>query len=175
MAYHECRTQLYAGHTRGTRWTFAWSASEVWRCRSSSRADRVGECGVDELGTASELGKRCSMNGLRTGCSTVDPEGSHNSIPVSRQGPDLGPGSIPAAWLLYWVSMTQRVGAKGQVVIPQRLRDRRGLTPGTQVVFEERPEGVLVKAEPVTRELRGRFQSSGMAKRLLEDRAAEPR
>ncbi|MGH9056245.1 MAG: AbrB/MazE/SpoVT family DNA-binding domain-containing protein [Acidimicrobiales bacterium] len=71
--------------------------------------------------------------------------------------------------------MTQRVGAKGQIVIPQRLRERRGLTPGTQVVFEERPEGVLVKAEPVTRELRGRFRGSGMARKLLEDRAAEPK
>lgn len=71
--------------------------------------------------------------------------------------------------------MTRRVGAKGQVVIPQRLRDRRGLTPGAQVVFEERPDGVLVKAEPVSHELRGRYRGSGMAKKLLEDRAAEPR
>lgn len=71
--------------------------------------------------------------------------------------------------------MTQRVGAKGQVVIPQRLRDRRGLTPGTQVVFEERSEGVLVKADPVAHELRGRFGGSGMAKQLLKDRDAEPR
>jgi AbrB family looped-hinge helix DNA binding protein len=70
--------------------------------------------------------------------------------------------------------MTQRVGAKGQVVIPQRLCDRRGLTPGTQVVFEERSEGVLVKAEPVAHGLRGRYKGSGMAKKLLEDRAAEP-
>lgn len=61
------------------------------------------------------------------------------------------------------------------MVIPQRLRDRQGLTPGTQVVFEERRDGVLVKAEPVRRELRGRYGASGMARKLLEDRAAEPR
>jgi AbrB family looped-hinge helix DNA binding protein len=71
--------------------------------------------------------------------------------------------------------MTHRVGAKGQVVIPQRLRDRQGLTPGTEVVFEERPDGVLVRAEPVAHELRGRYRGSGMAHKLLEDRAAEPR
>jgi AbrB family looped-hinge helix DNA binding protein len=71
--------------------------------------------------------------------------------------------------------MTHRVGAKGQVVIPQRLRDRKGLTPGTEVAFEERPDGVLVKAEPVARELRGRYRGSGMARKLLEDRAAGPR
>ena len=81
----------------------------------------------------------------------------------------------PAPHQLYWSSMTQRVGAKGQVVIPQRLRDRRGLTPGTQLVFEERSEGVLVKAEPVAHGLRGRYRGSGMAKKLLEDRTAEPR
>ena len=70
--------------------------------------------------------------------------------------------------------MTHWVGAKGQVVIPQRLRDRWGLGPGTQVVFEERPDGVLVKAEPVALELRGRYQGSGVAGKLLEDRAVEP-
>ncbi len=71
--------------------------------------------------------------------------------------------------------MTHRIGAKGQVVIPQRLRDRQGLSPGTQVVFEERPDGVLVKAEPVARDLRGCYRGSGMASKLLEDRAVEPR
>ncbi len=60
-------------------------------------------------------------------------------------------------------------------MIPQRLRDRQGLTPGTEVVFEERPDGVLVKAEPVRHELRGRYRASGMAGKLLEDRAVEPR
>ena len=61
------------------------------------------------------------------------------------------------------------------MVIPQRLRDRQGLTPGTEVVFEERPDGVLVRAEPVTDKLRGRYRRSGMSRKLLEDRAAEPR
>jgi antitoxin PrlF len=71
--------------------------------------------------------------------------------------------------------MTHRIGAKGQVVIPRRLRDRQGLTPGTEVVFEERPDGVLVRAEPVAHELRGRYRGSGMARKLLDDRAGELR
>jgi hypothetical protein len=44
-----------------------------------------------------------------------------------------------------------------------------------QVMFEERPDGVLVKAQTATHKLRGRYRGSGMAKELLEDRAAEPR
>jgi antitoxin PrlF len=71
--------------------------------------------------------------------------------------------------------MTHRVGAKGQVVIPKPLRERRGLGPGVAVAFEERPEGVLVKAEAGPEPLRGRYSASGMAAKLLEDRAAEPR
>jgi AbrB family looped-hinge helix DNA binding protein len=70
--------------------------------------------------------------------------------------------------------MTHRIGAKGQVVIPQRLRERQGLTPGANVVFEEVSDGVLVKPEPADAQLRGRYRGSGLARRQLEDRAAEP-
>ena len=56
---------------------------------------------------------------------------------------------------LYSQGMTHRIGAKGQVVIPQRLRDRQGLTPGTEGLFEECPDSVLVRAEPVAHTLRG--------------------
>jgi bifunctional DNA-binding transcriptional regulator/antitoxin component of YhaV-PrlF toxin-antitoxin module len=59
-------------------------------------------------------------------------------------------------------------------VIPQRLRERQGLTPGAHVVFEEVSEGVLIKPEPADEQLRGRYRGSGLARRLLEDRAAEP-
>lgn len=66
-----------------------------------------------------------------------------------------------------------RVGAKGQVVIPKPLRERQGLGPGVPVAFEERPDGVLVRAEAAPQPLRGRYRGTGMAARLLEDRAAE--
>lgn len=69
--------------------------------------------------------------------------------------------------------MTHRVGAKGQVVIPKRLRKRQGLGPGVPVAFEERPNGVLVSVQAAPEPLRGRYHDTGMAAKLLEDRAAE--
>jgi AbrB family looped-hinge helix DNA binding protein len=73
--------------------------------------------------------------------------------------------------------MTQRVGAKGQVVIPKELRDRVGLQPGSEVEFEE--DGGAVRIVPsgaaAARGLRGRYAGSGLADALLEDRRHEPR
>lgn len=73
--------------------------------------------------------------------------------------------------------MTQRVGAKGQVVIPKDIRDAVGLQPGAEVDFERDGEAVRVVAAGVsaTRQLRGRYAASGMACALLADRAREPR
>lgn len=71
--------------------------------------------------------------------------------------------------------MTHKIGQKGQVVIPKEIRDELGLTPGTKVSFRADGERVVISAaQPVTR-LGGSFNRSGMAARLLEDRAAEPR
>lgn len=80
----------------------------------------------------------------------------------------------PAAEL-YLVSMTQRVGSKGQVVIPKELRERAGLHPGAEVEFELDGERVVVARRAAARRLGGRFAGSGMAARLLADRAREPR
>jgi AbrB family looped-hinge helix DNA binding protein len=71
--------------------------------------------------------------------------------------------------------MTSRIGAKGQVVIPKELRDRAGLHPGAEVDFELRDDVVVLTAHRRTRSPAGRFSKSGMATRLLVDRAAEPR
>lgn len=71
--------------------------------------------------------------------------------------------------------MTHRIGSKGQVVIPKELREQHGLQAGTKVSFEAREDGVLVRAADQERPLRGRFAKSGMARRLLSDRAAERR
>ena len=71
--------------------------------------------------------------------------------------------------------MTQRVGAKGQVVIPKALRDRAGLGPGADVDFEAVDDGIVVRRAERPSSLRGRFDKSGMASRLLEDRRTEPR
>lgn len=73
--------------------------------------------------------------------------------------------------------MTQRVGAKGQVVIPKEIRDQVGLQPGAEVDFERDGEAVriLPAGAAATRGLRGRYASTGMAAELLTDREREPR
>lgn len=71
--------------------------------------------------------------------------------------------------------MTHRVGAKGQVVIPKELREKAGLHPGTEVDFELNGGRVVLASRGHRRKLGGRFAGSGMASRLVEDRAREPR
>jgi AbrB family looped-hinge helix DNA binding protein len=71
--------------------------------------------------------------------------------------------------------MTGRIGAKGQVVIPKTLRDRAHLQPGDEVDFELRDEEIVLYARRSPARLGGRFPKTGMAARLLEDRARESR
>jgi AbrB family looped-hinge helix DNA binding protein len=71
--------------------------------------------------------------------------------------------------------MTARIGAKGQVVIPKAIRDRADLHPGDYVDIELRDDSVVLVARRDPTTLGGRFAGSGMAARLLDDRAREPR
>lgn len=71
--------------------------------------------------------------------------------------------------------MTGRIGAKGQVVIPKALRDRAHLHPGDEVDFELNDDRITLVVRRAPARLGGRFSRSGMAARLLEDRAREPR
>jgi antitoxin PrlF len=73
--------------------------------------------------------------------------------------------------------MTQRVGPKGQVVIPKPMRDELGLEPGSEVEFELDGDGVRVlrAGAAAAAGLKGRYRSSGLADALLADRAREPR
>ena len=71
--------------------------------------------------------------------------------------------------------MIHRIGAKGQVVIPKELRDRVGLHPGAAVNFVLEGERIVLIPRQSQTRLGGRFEKSGMAARLLQDRAAEPR
>jgi len=76
---------------------------------------------------------------------------------------------------LYYESMTYRIGAKGQVVIPKAIRDQANLQPGDQVEFAMQGDEVVLSAVREPMALGGRFARSGMAQRLLQDRAREPR
>lgn len=69
--------------------------------------------------------------------------------------------------------MTQRMGAKGQVVIPKDLREQVGLGPGADVSFEPVDDGIVVRRADRQAKMQGRFAGSGMAARLLEDRRQE--
>lgn len=71
--------------------------------------------------------------------------------------------------------MNQRVGAKGQVVIPKDLREQAGLGPGADVDFEALDDGIVIRRAARPSSLRGRLAKSGMAARLLDDRRREPR
>jgi AbrB family looped-hinge helix DNA binding protein len=71
--------------------------------------------------------------------------------------------------------MTGRIGTKGQVVIPKTLRDLARLQPGDEVEFELRDEEIVLIARRSPPRLGGRFAKTGMAARLIEDRASEPR
>ncbi len=71
--------------------------------------------------------------------------------------------------------MTQKMGTKGQVVIPKELREQIGIGPGDDVAFEPVEDGIVVRRVGGRAPLRGRFAESGMAARLLADRGKEPR
>ncbi len=45
--------------------------------------------------------------------------------------------------------LTTVVSTKGQVILPKSIRQHRHWDPGTRLVVEETPEGVLLKAAPV--------------------------
>ena len=44
---------------------------------------------------------------------------------------------------------TTTVSTKGQVILPKAIRQRLGWKAGVRLVVEERPEGVLLRPEPL--------------------------
>ena len=52
--------------------------------------------------------------------------------------------------------VTTTVSTKGQVILPKAIRDHLHWEPGTKLIVEETPAGVLLKAVPV-------FAATGMA------------
>ncbi len=77
---------------------------------------------------------------------------------------------LPAVILL---SMTSRVGPKGQVVIPKVMRDRLGIVPGDEVDFTLEDRAVRVEPRQGRPNLRGQFAGLGLTATLEADRRAE--
>ena len=69
--------------------------------------------------------------------------------------------------------VTTTVSTKGQVILPKAIRQRRKWGPGTRLIVEETPEGVLLKPAPLfppTRpeDVAGMLAYDGPAKTLEE-------
>jgi len=77
--------------------------------------------------------------------------------------------------LRYDCGVTQKVGPKGQVVIPKKFRDELGIEPGDEVEVSLSENGVLIQSVNATKTLRGMFSGSGMLEMLMTDRRNEPR
>lgn len=49
---------------------------------------------------------------------------------------------------MYTLSMTTRIGTRGQVVIPIEYRERLGLLPDTEVIFVEQHGQLMITPAP---------------------------
>jgi len=73
--------------------------------------------------------------------------------------------------------LTTMVSTKGQIILPKAIRERRHWATGTELIVEETPEGVLLKAKPAfvaTRpdDVFGSLRYRGPAKSIAEMNAA---
>jgi AbrB family looped-hinge helix DNA binding protein len=69
--------------------------------------------------------------------------------------------------------LTTRNSTKGQVILPKPIRQQRRWGPGTRLVIEDRPDGVLLNAAPLFAPTRpedvyGSLPSKGAPKTLEE-------
>jgi AbrB family looped-hinge helix DNA binding protein len=69
--------------------------------------------------------------------------------------------------------MTHRVGPKGQVVIPKKMRDKLGLEPGDDVEFTLDQGGVRVQRARPQRARMGLLAGHRLVEALEADRRAE--
>ncbi|MCL4421937.1 MAG: AbrB/MazE/SpoVT family DNA-binding domain-containing protein [Actinobacteria bacterium] len=66
--------------------------------------------------------------------------------------------------------MITTVNPKGQVTIPEPLRERYGFSPGMKVVWLERDGDLIPKPLLSVQQLRGRFKGCELTTLLLEER-----
>lgn len=69
--------------------------------------------------------------------------------------------------------MTQRVGPKGQVVIPKAIRDELGIRPGDEVVVMREGRAVRIVAAATLMDLRGALAGSPLTEMLEEEHRRE--
>ena len=69
--------------------------------------------------------------------------------------------------------MAQKIGPKGQVVVPKSIRDALGIGPGDEVVVSLTDGGALIQPVNATTSLMGIFAGSNMLEMLEHDRAQE--
>lgn len=74
----------------------------------------------------------------------------------------------------YTVGMTQKVGPKGQVVIPKQIRDALGIEPGDEVECTLDGRAVRIVAARSTGSLMGSFRGMPLTQALEADRRSEP-
>ena len=73
--------------------------------------------------------------------------------------------------------LTTKVSTEGQVLLPKFIRQDRRWSPGTRLIVEDTPDGVLLKAAPVFEPTRsddvyGSLPSTGGPKTLDEMEAS---
>jgi AbrB family looped-hinge helix DNA binding protein len=56
--------------------------------------------------------------------------------------------------------MTYKVGAKGQVVLPKAMRERLGIRPGDEVLFDEGDGEIVVRKAETKSEIIARLRGS---------------
>ena len=69
--------------------------------------------------------------------------------------------------------LTTTVSTKGQVILPKAIREQRRWPAGTELIVEDAPDGVLLKAKPIFAPTRpedvfGSLRHGGLAKSIAE-------
>ncbi len=68
---------------------------------------------------------------------------------------------------------TSKITSKGQLTIPQEIREKRGLKEGTDVVLIDTEEGVLVKKASDLKELFAPFRAIAKKEKLTRAKLAK--
>jgi AbrB family looped-hinge helix DNA binding protein len=71
--------------------------------------------------------------------------------------------------------MTHKMGPKGQVVVPKELRERHGLKPGDEVVFDDTDGDIRIRGAKTKAEILDELYGCMAGSNLLEEYMNEKR